>query len=198
MTGRRLALLAAAAVGAGAACILLGLAVLRERDAIARDHAALAAPRPSLARLGGNPVGALLVGDGGERAALRAAADRLAIRSRSAASHAEGELASLAAAGPAQRRSWAATLVATLELGLAQGGGQGSARHVAAARGALEEAVAEDPANEAAKRDLELLLALQQQAGRRRQRHQQKQSGKPAATPPAQPRAGVAAAGSGW
>jgi hypothetical protein len=172
--------------------------VLRERDAIARDHAALAAPRPWLARLGGNPVGALLVGDGGERAALRAAADRLAIRSRGAAGHAEGELASLAAAGPAQRRSWAATLVATLELGLAQGGGRESVRHVAAARGALEEAVAEDPANEAAKRDLELLLALQQQAGRRRQRHQQKQSGKPAATPPAQPRAGVAAAGSGW
>jgi hypothetical protein len=194
--------LALVALAAGAFCVVAGRSVVQEQAGLDRARAALAEPLPQEAAPAHAGLGSSLLGSRRDRQALAAAADWVGARTQTLAAlveggraRAESELQPLAAAGPAGRRSWAATLIAVLELDRAQSGGQAAARHVAAARGALEDAVAADPANEQAKRDLELLLTLQ---SKQKQQQQKKPSqGRPTPTP-AQPKAGLAAAGWGW
>lgn len=201
---RALALLVLAA---GVALILLGVAVGRRGDGLARTRAALAAPlpAPALAPAGGIP--AALLGSGGDERSLRAAAGYVRARNappssaRTARLEAESLLAPLAAGGPDDRRSWASTLLAVLELGAAQTGGPSARGHVAAATGELEAAVAADPTNEDAKRDLELLLTLHppgsHSSSSQQNRHRQPSRNRRA--PARGPKhAGLSAAGTGW
>lgn len=204
---KRLALaLSLAALALGAACILLGRAVLGERDAVSAANAALAAPLPAgpVPRDGG--VAGRLLGTGGDRQRLAAAADYQTARAETALapavrerSLAEAELAPLAASGSPERRSWAATLLAVLEFDAAHLDRRGAQRHVQASVAALHDAVAADPANEDAKRDLELLLTLQQQ-GKGKDKPKQSKQHKPQRHRNAhlKPRADASPPGTGW
>ncbi len=184
---------ALAAVAAGTVCIVLGRAALAEPARLAAARAALVAPNPVAPAVASGGVGSALVGSGDDRAALRAAADLLGARTIPAATRAEAELATLAASGPGDRRSWAATLAALVELRQAQLGGRTAQRHVANATAALQSAVAADPANENAKRDLELLLTLQQRS--RKQQSQRQHSSRGHLV---RPQAGHQSPGWGW
>jgi hypothetical protein len=193
VTRPRLAAAAVVAALAGAGCILLGRAVLAERSGIAAERAALAAPRPLAPVVPGGGIASTLIGDGGERAALRAANDALRAHTLAAATRAEAELASLAAAGSGDRRAWAGTLAGVLEVEQAQLGGAAAQQQLGAALAAFQAAVAADPTNEDAKRNLELLLTLEQQRKKRPQ--QQQPSGRRAK---AAPQAGRSSPGWGW
>ncbi|HET8607650.1 MAG TPA: hypothetical protein VFL66_11570 [Gaiellaceae bacterium] len=178
--------LGAAAVAAGAGCILLGRAVLGEGASVERADAALSAPVASapVARSGG--ISGFLLSTGDDRAARAAAADytqartqttlALAVRSRALA---EDELAPLALSGPAGRRSWAQTLLASIELDQSRLDPRNAKQHVKASIAALAAAVGADPGNEDAKRDLELLLTLQSKGKSRGQKEHRQQASHP-------------------
>lgn len=202
--GRRIAA-AAAALALGVGAILVGRAVLGERTALAHADAQLAAPAPATSVGGGGAVAGGVLDTGAAWSARRAAARferartdtalALAVRDHVLA---EQELEQLASAGPAARRSWAATLVAVLEADAAKLDRRHAKEHGERTIAALASAVAADPANEDAKRDLELLLTMQQ---RSRQKHRQE-----GASPPKPQRqkaehkatASLAQIGSGW
>lgn len=178
--------LGAAAVAAGAGCILLGRAVLGERASVERADAALSAPVASVpvARSGG--ISGFLLSTGDDRAARAAAADytqartqttlALAVRARALA---EDELTPLALSGPPARRSWAQTLLASIELDQSRLDPGNAQKHVRASIAALAAAVAADPGNEDAKRDLELLLTLRNKGKSRGQKEHQQQASHP-------------------
>ena len=193
MTTRRLAVAAVAALAAGAACIVLGSAVLAEPGRLASARTALAAPRPVPADPGEGGFVSGILGTGGDRSALAAASSALRAQSLAAVVGAEKQLAQLASSGPGDRRSWAASFVAELELEQAQLGGQGAKQHAQAAVAALQAAVAADPANEDAKRNLELLLSQQDKHGSRSSQQSRRSSRQRAKA-----RAGYTAPGWGW
>lgn len=204
MKARLTAALAVAALAAGAAAILLGLAVLGERDSLTRAQVSLAVPVPegSIARSGG--VAGSVLGTGGDRTALAASADYQQARAETALapavrdrSRAEAELSPLAATGSPAQRSWASTLLGVLEFDAARLDRGAARRHLQASTAALESAVAADPANDDAKRDLELVLTLQQ--GKSKTKHRQHQQSRPPhGRPRGKPQASAAPVGSGW
>ncbi|HEY6055107.1 MAG TPA: hypothetical protein VIU86_14320, partial [Gaiellaceae bacterium] len=119
-----------------------------------------------------------------------------AVRGRAQAA---SELAPLALDGPAARRSWAATLLAVLELDQSRLDMHGAQGHVKDAIAALGAAVAADPANENAKRDLELLLTLQQQGkGKQKSKNQKQQHAPHSRHGKGRARAASSPPGSGW
>lgn len=206
MTRRAGIALAALALLAGAGCVLLGRSVLSERTSLARADASLAAPAPTASVARGGGVAGLLLGTGDDRAARAAAADYVQARAETALApavrgraQAASELAPLALDGPAARRSWAATLLAVLELDQSRLDMHGAQGHVKDAIAALGAAVAADPANENAKRDLELLLTLQQQGkGKQKSKNQKQQHAPHSRHGKGRARAASSPPGSGW
>jgi hypothetical protein len=194
VTTRLAAAVALGALAAGAGCVVLGRDVLAEPSRLDAARGALAAPQPAVVPLRAARVTATLVGSGGEREALTAADDVLGAHTLAAAARAESEVAALAGSGPADRRSWAASLVSALELEQVQRGDAEAKKHLAGAISALQAAVVADPANEGAKRNLELLLTLQQH-DKKRSRGPAQHSGR---SHRAVPRAGHSTPGYGW
>lgn len=205
MSRRAAIALAAAALVVGAGCILLGRATLSERARIARADASLAAPAPAARVARGGGIAGLLLGTGDDRAARAAAADYAQARAEAALApavreraQAESELTALAVDGPAARRSWAATLLAVLELDQSRLDPRAAQRHVKESIAALGAAVAADPANEDAKRDLELLLTLRQQGKSKQKAQKQEQHAPPRRHGRGRMHAASAPPGSGW
>lgn len=197
--------LAAAALVVGAGCILLGRATLSERAALARADASLAAPAPAAPAARGGGIAGRLLGTGDDRAARAAAADYSRARAEAALApsvrehaQAESELAPLALDGPAVRRSWAATLLAVLELDQSRLDPRAAQRHMKQSVASLAAAVAADPANEDAKRDLELLLTLRQQGKSTQKAQKQRQHAPKRQHGRGRMRAASAPPGSGW